>query len=147
MHIGKIVGEPTFMGKTLNDIVQSSVLYSVIITLNDTLSSDEGIAKLSVSIFNSFHVSLSKYWVLFGKRKHFVLLKLISFSPKHSDPSSHSVLLRMSGDEPSVNVSHPTALYNDYILFYKIFFRRIHSFVFHGSLVLKYCYYNIIGWG
>ena len=38
-----------------------------------------------------------------------MFLRLISFSPQHSDCSLHFVLLRITSDEPSVNVSHPTA--------------------------------------
>jgi hypothetical protein len=78
-------------------------------TFKDTLLADEDMKKNPLYFSNTFHVSLCKYWILFGKRKHFVLLNLISFSPKHSDCSSHFVLLRMTSREPSANISHPTA--------------------------------------
>ena len=38
-------------------------------------------------------------------------VKSISFSPEHSEPSSHFVLRTMS-DKPPANISHPTARKN-----------------------------------
>ena len=87
------------------DILESS-------TFNDTLFSLVTTPKLSVSTNKVSHSSLCKYSAWFGEREHSVtfLLTFISFSPKHSDVSSHcDVLFRMRTDEPSWNFSHLTA--------------------------------------
>ena len=48
---------------------------------------------------------------------HLCFIKSIFFSPEHSEFFSHFVLLRMMSDEPSANVSHPTARGGKYIRF------------------------------